>query len=211
MQFKSFSCPDKNYGAGVTGQLPPRRLGSGNTRPSLKSQSLATGYVALLERVWYRWLGSHSSSDEGIWKGPLPAMLGLMPLTYPKQHLMHVHLQKHVWKVLGKFQWLALSALLCPVFSSMETQCGNGYFKQELVQICATLFPTSLLTSISGNRFQWFQLRICTIFQLMFYPYSVYYLSLQINCCLLLSFAMSSLPPTYRHSFCKNSWSCEHF
>lgn len=30
MQFKSFSCPDKNYGAGVTGQLPPRRLGSGS-------------------------------------------------------------------------------------------------------------------------------------------------------------------------------------
>lgn len=45
----------------------------------------------------------------------------------------------------GKFQLLAVSALLCPVFSSMETHCGNGCFKQQLAQIFAALFSASLL------------------------------------------------------------------
>ena len=57
-------------------------------------------------------------------------MLGLMPLTYTKQLLMHMHLQKHVGRVLGKFQPLAvISAGLCPVFSSEETHYGKGCFK----------------------------------------------------------------------------------
>lgn len=61
--------------------------------------------------------GAIVHKDVGVWEGALPVTSDLMPLTYTKQVLMCVHSQKHVCRVLGKFQLLALSAKLCPVFS----------------------------------------------------------------------------------------------
>ena len=73
--------------------------------------------------------GVIAHNDVGIWEGALLFTSGLMLLTYTKQLLMCVHLQKHMWRVLGKFQPLTVSAGLCPVFSSVEIHYVIECFK----------------------------------------------------------------------------------
>lgn len=99
-------------------------------------------------------------------------MLGLMPLTYSKQHLICVHLQKHVWKILGEIPITCCFYCTVSCLLLNGDTCGNGCLKQQLVQIFAALFPTILLV---------FHLDILEIaftdFNCAFVHYSVYVLS----------------------------------
>lgn len=118
-------------------------------------------------------------------------MLGLMALTYSKQHLMCIHLQKHVWKVLGE---IPITCCLCCAVSYLFLIGDTLWDTQQLVQIFAALFSTSILVFL----FDTLEISLISTVRLNTIPscfiltYCI--LSLQIDSCFLLSLAMSSLP-----------------